>query len=153
MVAVEILDVAEHRVVGPGGAVEEHADRERDRDRDAAEHAEDEDAAERDEREADLGGADVAEAPDRPDVDQPGGGDDDHHAERRLGQRLDQRHQEEEEQPDDDGRDQGGGLGPAPVESLTADREFDEETGKALGQAAERFAVPRAVSSRLASTS
>src|SRR5215208_3660999 len=41
----------------------------------------------------------------------------------------------------------------APVASLTADREFDDETGKALVRPLRRFAVPRAVSSRLASTS
>src|SRR2546423_10086594 len=81
-------------------AVEEDADRERDRNDDAADDTEDEDAAEGDERERDRG-ADVTEAPDRTEIDQAGGRDDDGHAERRLGQRLDQRHCEQEEEPND----------------------------------------------------
>ena len=40
----------------------------------------------------------------------------------------------------------------APAESLTADREFDEETGKALVSPPTRFAAPSAVSSWFAST-
>ena len=66
-----VLDAAEHGVVRTRGAVEEYADRERDRDDDASEHAEDEHAAERDERKTDLGGSYVAKAPDRAEVDQP----------------------------------------------------------------------------------
>ena len=110
VVAVDVIDAAEHCVVRARRAVEEDADRQCDRDDDAAEDAEDEHAAERDEREPHLGGPYVAEAPDRADVDQPGGGDDDDHSERRLGQRLDQRHREEQEEPNDRGGDDDGAL-------------------------------------------
>ena len=64
-VAIDVFDAAEHGIVRSRGAVDEHADRERDRDDDALEHAEDEHAPERDERETDLGGTYAAQAPDR----------------------------------------------------------------------------------------
>ena len=99
VVAIDVLDAAEHGIVRSRGAVDEYADRKRDRDDDAFEHAEDEHAPEGDERETDLGGTYAAQAPDRADVDQAGGCDDDDHAERRLRQRFDQRHREEQKEP------------------------------------------------------
>ena len=41
----------------------------------------------------------------------------------------------------------------APLESLTAEREFEEETGNALVRPPMTFAAPSAVSSRFGSTS
>ena len=102
--------MAENGIVRTCRAVEEHADRERDRDDDAADNSEHEHPAEGDERKRDLGWADVPQAPDRVDVDQPGGGDDDDYSERGRRQRLDQGHCEEEKEPDDRRGNENGSL-------------------------------------------
>ena len=113
VIAVDVVDAAEDGIVRTRRAVEEHTDGERDRDGDAADDAEHEHTAEGDERERDLGGANVAQAPDRADVDQPGGGDNDDHSERSRRQWLDQGHREEEEETDDRRGDQDSSLRPS----------------------------------------
>ena len=60
VVAVDVVDAAEHGIVRTRRAVEEDADREHDRHADARDDAEDKHAAEGDERQRDLGAADVA---------------------------------------------------------------------------------------------
>ena len=113
VIAVDVVDSAEHGIVRARRAVEEHADGKRDRDDDAADDAEHEHAAEGDERERGLGRAHVPQPPDRADVDQAGGGDDDDHTERCGRERLDQGHREEQEEPDDRRGDEDSSLGSA----------------------------------------
>ena len=57
VVAGQAGDPAEHRLVGPPGPAEHVEDRQRDRDRDARQHAEQRDAEERGDRERELGPA------------------------------------------------------------------------------------------------
>ena len=137
VIAVDVVDAAEHGIVRARRAVEEDADRERDRDDDAADDAEHEHAAEGDERERDLGRTHAAEPPDRVDVDQPGGGDDDDHSERRRRQRLDQGHREEEEEPDDRRGDEDGSLGPRAGGVVDRGPGVGGGDGKRPGQAAD----------------
>ena len=57
VLARQARDAAERRLVRPPGAAEDVEDRQRDRDRDALQHAEQRDAEERGDREQELGAA------------------------------------------------------------------------------------------------
>ena len=94
VVAVDVLELPQHRVVRADGAIDEDADRDGDGDDDPVEDAEDDDAGERGDGEQELGVSDAAELPHSVHVDQPDRGRHDHDAEHELRQPLDQRHRE-----------------------------------------------------------
>ena len=115
------------------GPVEEDADRERDRDDDAAEDAEDEHACE-------CRDASAARRPRTRRIDQIGRKSIRPTRRRRsrrrapLRERLDQRHRDQEEQADDPAATTAAACDLAPAASLTAVREFEDETGKPSGR-------------------
>ena len=86
VVALEVVDPAEHRVVRAPGPADEVQQRERDRDPDAPEHAEHGDAGERHHRQRELRASPVAQAPRGRDVDEAEHRDDHDRRERRLRQ-------------------------------------------------------------------
>jgi hypothetical protein len=76
VVALEVADAAEHRVVRAPGAADEVQQREGDRDADAPEHSQDRDAEERRHRQHELRAPPSAQAPRAGDVDEAQDGDD-----------------------------------------------------------------------------
>ena len=129
-------DAAERGLVGPPGAAEDVEDRERDRDRDALQHAEQRDAEERGDRQQELDAA-LAPQPHGPGhVGQRQRGGDHDRGERRVGEVLQQPGHEHEHQHDRRGSDDPGELrlgagllGDGRARPARADRESLEEPG------------------------
>ena len=134
-------------------AIEEHADRERDRDDDAADDAEHEHAAEGDERERHLGRADVSQAPDRAELISPAAATTMITPSAAVGNGSISGIAKSRKSPTTAAATRTAAWDFAPAASLTADRELEEETGNAPVRPPTRLAPPIAVSSRLASTS
>ena len=145
VVALEVVDPAEHRIVRAPGPADEVQQRESDRDPDAPEHAENGDAGERHHRQRELRASPVAQAPRAHDVDQAQDRDDHDGRERRLRQVVHETGSKHQEQRQDAGADEPGDLaasadvlGDGGARAARGDREPLEEPGRDVRDAEDR---------------
>ena len=145
MVALEVVDPAEHRVVRAPGPADEVQQRERDRDPDAPEHAEHGDAGERHHRQRELRASPAVQPPRGRDVDQAQDRDDHDGRERRLRQVVHEAGSDDQEQRQDAGADEAGDLaasadvlGDGGARAARGDREPLEEPGRDVRDAEDR---------------